>query len=155
MSYVFSLSLLSLVTTMYILVSILSPIQLRRILNKTKSLYQALALAGIFYLPGSCLPNKHTDDQINAAVDSGTFKNPSANVRPRFRYWLPDASVDLSRVEKDIEDAAAIGAGGVEVLGYYLYGGNPGDFAPVDWTRYGWGTPAWSNLSLTLFHCIS
>lgn len=93
---------------------------------------------------GNCLPENPTDDQVEAAIDAGTFANPSANVRPRFRYWIPDASVNISRVVQDIAGAAAAGAGGVEVLGYYLYGGNPGDFAPVDWSVYGWGTSAWS-----------
>lgn len=96
--------------------------------------------------PGTSLPNRHTDDQVNAAIKSGTFRNPSAAVRPRFRYWIPDASVDLTRLAKDIEDAAVAGAGGVEVLGYYQYGANAGDYAPVDWAEYGWGTPAWSRL---------
>jgi hypothetical protein len=52
-------------------------------------------------------------------------------------------------VAKDIEDAAVAGAGGVEVLGYYQYGANPGEFAPVDWAQYGWGTPAWSRLQIS------
>lgn len=93
------------------------------------------------------LPDSHTNDQVNAPIQAGTFKNPSSNVRPRFRYWIPDASADLSWVEKDIEGAAAAGAGGVELLGYYQYGANPGDFVPVDWSQYGWGTPSWSRLS--------
>ena len=71
-------------------------------------------------------------------------KTHQSNVRPRFRYWVPDASADLEYVAKDIEGAAAAGAGGVELLGYYLYGASPGTFVPVDWAVYGWGTPAWS-----------
>lgn len=41
----------------------------------------------------------------------GTFENPSAYARPRFRYWIPDASVNLSTVRQDIADAGKIGAG--------------------------------------------
>ena len=93
----------------------------------------------------SSLPNNKTDDQQGASINAGTFQNPSSAVRPRFRYWVPDASVDLTAVGEDIAGAASAGAGGVEVLGYYLYGGSqPGDYAPVDWSKYGWGTPAWS-----------
>lgn len=92
----------------------------------------------------SCLPENHLDDQVEAVINAGTFANPSANVRPRFRYWLPDASVNLSRVTLDIADAKHAGAGGVEVLGYYLYDSSPGNIVPTDWTTYGWGTPAWS-----------
>lgn len=45
---------------------------------------------------------------------------------------------------QDIAGAGAVGAAGVEVLGYYLYGANAGDYVPVDWNTYGWGTPEWS-----------
>lgn len=90
------------------------------------------------------LPKNRTDDQVNAAIDFGTFKDPSSNARPRYRLWVPDASVDVSRLSQDIVDVATVGGGGVEVLGYYLYDSAPGDFAPVDWAVYGWGTPAWS-----------
>lgn len=91
----------------------------------------------------SCLPVDHLDDQVEAAILAGSFANPSANVRPRFRYWLPDASANLTRVALDIADAKQAGAGGVEVLGYYLYDSSPGNIVPTDWTTYGWGTPAW------------
>ncbi|OCL07765.1 hypothetical protein AOQ84DRAFT_408338 [Glonium stellatum] len=96
--------------------------------------------------PVSSLPKNHTNDQVNAAIDTGTFQKPAANFRPRFRYWIPDASINLTRMALDIADAAAVGAGGVEVLGYYLYDSSPGDFTPTDWTVYGWGTPAWKDL---------
>ncbi|KAI9740347.1 MAG: hypothetical protein M1834_004926 [Cirrosporium novae-zelandiae] len=92
------------------------------------------------------LPENHTDSLVNSVVDSGTFQNPSAQIRPRFRYWVPDASVDPEYLAKDVASAGAVGAGGVEVLGYYLYGGTPegtGNYSPVDWSVYGWGTPAW------------
>ncbi len=89
-----------------------------------------------------------TDDQVYAPIDYGTFGNPSANVRPRFRYWVPDASVDLGTVANDISNIGRVGAGGIELLGYYFYGEIPGDVrtspVPVDWTKYGWGTLAWS-----------
>jgi hypothetical protein len=75
------------------------------------------------------------------------FSNPSARYRPKFRYWIPDASVDPERVKADIASAGAQGAGGVEVLGYYWYG-NFGSFfpVPVDWVEYGWGTESWSTV---------
>jgi hypothetical protein len=98
----------------------------------------------------SCLPDNHLDDQVGAAIKSGSFRSPSANVRPRFRYWIPDASVNLTRVELDVADAKAAGAGGVEVLGYYLYDSAPGNIVPTDWTTYGWGTPAWSRCPVTI-----
>ncbi|GAB7361969.1 hypothetical protein MBLNU230_g2006t1 [Neophaeotheca triangularis] len=94
----------------------------------------------------------NTDDQVSADVDYGTFRDPSSLLRPRFRYWIPDASVDLSEVARDFEAVAEKGAGGMELLGYYLYGNYPEEVAeggptPTDWTTYGWGTEAWRQLT--------
>ncbi|VUC23925.1 unnamed protein product [Clonostachys rosea] len=92
------------------------------------------------------LPKNLTDDQVQADIDAGTFEKPSVNVRPRFRYWVPDAAVEPEWIIDDVKEIARIGASGFELLGYYLYGGPPlgwGDFAPVDWSVYGWGTDAW------------
>ena len=75
---------------------------------------------------GNSLPDNHTDDLVNAAIDAGTFQDPSVKVRPRFRYWPPDASINLTRMVEDIKGLGEIDAGGVELLGYYLYGGGKG-----------------------------
>ena len=80
----------------------------------------------------------------NEVVRTGSFENPSAQVRPRFRYWIPDASADLDAVANDIKSIASAGAGGVEVLGYFNYGDRLKSSVPADWATYGWGTPAWS-----------
>ncbi|KAH9845761.1 alpha-L-rhamnosidase [Teratosphaeria destructans] len=98
----------------------------------------------------------NTDDQVGADIPYGTFQDPSAQVRPRFRYWIPDASVNLSYVVEDLAQVKAVGAGGVELLGYYLYGNFPsfiaeGGPAPTDWTKDGWGTEAWKALQDTAF----
>lgn len=71
----------------------------------------------------------NTDDQVSADVDYGTFRDPSSLLRPRFRYWIPDASLDLSEVARDFEAVAEKGAGGMELLGYYLYGNYPEEVA--------------------------
>jgi hypothetical protein len=71
----------------------------------------------------------------------GTFANPSAQVRPFFRYWLPDGSVDPTVVASDIRSAAEVGAGGIEFLPYYGYGGAIGGNPPgSDWVTYGFGS---------------
>lgn len=91
-----------------------------------------------------------TNDQFGANVNYGTFQNPSSNVRPRFRYWVNDASMNLTSIAEDIRDIGRSGAGGVELLGYYLYGDSQsyggGLASPLqsDWTTYGFGSPAWS-----------
>lgn len=76
-------------------------------------------------------------------------------------YRLPDASVPSEYVVRDIHEAKAIGAGGLEFLPFYAYGAgdesykrnmatNPDqpfvepDFP--DWDIYGFGTPAYVSL---------
>lgn len=96
------------------------------------------------------LPRDPTNDQVLADIDAGTFQDPSVNVRPRFRYWVPDAAVDLEAIAEDVKQIGRIGASGMELLTYYLYGEPPagwGTFAPVDWSVYGWGTKAWCKLN--------
>ncbi|EKV04466.1 hypothetical protein PDIG_88980 [Penicillium digitatum PHI26] len=77
----------------------------------------------------------------------GTFINPSSQVRPFFRYWLPDASVDPTVVASDIRSAAEVGAGGIEFLGYYGYGGDAVGSPPgSDWVTYGFGSAPFQHL---------
>ena len=104
-----------------------------------------------FFAVCSSVVGYNTNDQVNADIDYGTFDNPSSYVRPRFRYWIPDASVNLSVVADDFAYIKQAGMGGMELLGYYLYGDYPsviseGGPTPVDWTTYGWGTEAWKEL---------
>lgn len=91
----------------------------------------------------------NTDDQTSARVDRGTFEDPAARLRPRFRYWLPDAGVDIRTVQNNIKSAGAIGAGGVEFLPFYNYGG---ELSPeptgANWTRDGFGTPTYHKMLL-------
>lgn len=95
-----------------------------------------------------------TDDQVNSAIDFGTFQNPSSNIRPRFRYWVNDASHSLSRIAEDVRSLASAGAGGLELLGYYLYGetgsygGQPDAVLQSDWTVYAFGLEPWSEYIL-------
>ncbi|KAF3023628.1 hypothetical protein E8E14_012737 [Neopestalotiopsis sp. 37M] len=79
-----------------------------------------------------------------AQAQLGTFREPAAKVRPRFRYWLPDASVSPETVVADIDAAADIGAGGVEFLPFYNYGYPAPNGS--DWLTYGFGTPAFLNI---------
>lgn len=90
------------------------------------------------------------DPTVDSSLDIGTFENPSRFVRPRFRYWVPDASVNHSRLASDIKDAATVGVGGLEVVGYYLYDSYAGENVPVDWATYGWGTEPWKDVFTTL-----
>ncbi|KAL3473422.1 hypothetical protein BJX99DRAFT_261351 [Aspergillus californicus] len=81
--------------------------------------------------------------------DPGTFSNPAASVRPRFRYWLPDGSVDGDVIASDIAFAAEVGAGGLEFLPFFDYGGTLNPNPPVNWSTYGFGTPPFVELFRT------
>lgn len=90
-----------------------------------------------------------TNDQTSAKVDRGTFDNPAARLRPRFRYWLPDAGVDVQTVQDNIKAAGAIGAGGVEFLPFYNYGGQLSpEPTGANWTKDGFGTPTFHKMFL-------
>jgi hypothetical protein len=81
-----------------------------------------------------------------SSSNDGTFEVPSASTRVRFRYWLPDASVDPQVIANDIQAAGSLGAGGVEFLPFYNYGGEQGAMPEgADWARYGFGMPAVRN----------
>ncbi|KAI0975182.1 hypothetical protein F4678DRAFT_469821 [Xylaria arbuscula] len=84
---------------------------------------------------------------IQKTLVAGSFADPASIVRPRFRYVLPDASVDPEIVVADIAGAASIGAGGIEFLPFYEYGGSLGPM-PVgaNWSTYNFGTPPFRNL---------
>lgn len=77
---------------------------------------------------------------------SGTFQNPSARSRPRFRYWLPDPGVERSIVAANIKSAGDIGSGGVEFLDFYNYNGQIPGPDHDDWVVNGFGTPAFNDM---------
>ncbi|KAJ5930057.1 secreted protein [Penicillium verhagenii] len=112
----------------------------------------ALSLLSLATLAVSGVLAIGTNDQVNSNIDYGTFKDPSSIVRPRFRYWVNDASMNLSVVAEDVRSIGKAGAGGIELLGYYLYGdsqnyggGNAGPLQ-TDWTLFGFGSPPWTKM---------
>lgn len=92
--------------------------------------------------------------QTEIPISAGSFANPGANVRPRFRYWLPDASVDADTVAADIAAADSISAGGIELLSLFEYGG--GARVLACWRRLGyvqlWHSPFSQHLCSST-HC--
>lgn len=85
--------------------------------------------------------------ELATATDHGTFLDPANTARMKFRYWLPDASVDIATVQSDIGAAGAIGAGAVEFLPLYNYGGSlAGPPVGADWAKYGFGTPVFNEI---------
>lgn len=80
---------------------------------------------------------------LNYTNIANDFVRPSSQQRPRFRYWLPDASVNAETVVADIKSAGGVGAGGIEFLPFYNYGGQLGEPPTgVNWSTCGFGTPA-------------
>ncbi|KAH8802586.1 hypothetical protein F5884DRAFT_738217 [Xylogone sp. PMI_703] len=69
-------------------------------------------------------------------------------MRPRYRYWIPDASIDPDKLADDIHSIGQIGAGGIEFLPFYLYGGEAGTDSP-DWSIYGYGLPDYNKILKT------
>jgi hypothetical protein len=86
------------------------------------------------------------NDWRSSTIDQA-FRKPPSQHRPLFRYWIPDASVDGDVLADDIKNAHSIGAGGVELLPFYNYGGYGGNYPPgADWVTYNFGTPAFNRL---------
>jgi hypothetical protein len=56
---------------------------------------------------------------------------------------LPDASIPIESLQRDIADLASIGAGGFEFVPFYSYGNPTGATPPTDWNVYGFGTEAY------------
>ncbi|KAI6796311.1 hypothetical protein KC332_g16491 [Hortaea werneckii] len=129
-----------------------------RLINTFLALSLSVAAAGAAVAGGPESVKLHP--QSTADGGRGTFANPSKHVRPKFRYWIPDASVDPDVVAKDVKTAKEAGMGGLELLGYYLYGGPPnngagrGNAAPVDWAEYGFGTEAWNRVFKAFLQAI-
>lgn len=72
----------------------------------------------------------------------GTFDSPGTAVRPRFRYWLPDATVDLDYLRQDLRDVSALGAGGVQFQPIVMSGTMMSPMPPgADWGEGNVGTP--------------
>lgn len=99
-------------------------------------------MRGIILFSGLCLLT-----EAAGASGFGTFLSPANNESMKFRYWLPDASVDMQTVQDDIQAAGSLGAGAVELLPLYNYGGSlAGPPSGADWATYGFGTPAFRNI---------
>ncbi|GAB3973576.1 hypothetical protein GCM10029978_053210 [Actinoallomurus acanthiterrae] len=75
-------------------------------------------------------------------LTAGTFQNPPASVRPKYRWWVPLAHTDDDELRAEVEQIAASGAGGVEVSPFGVPG--TGNQQPEFLRTYGWGTALWT-----------
>lgn len=93
------------------------------------------------------LEGTHASPLIDHSAVQGTFRYPGSRIRPRFRYWLPDANVDGQVVAADIKSAGSIGAGGVEFVPFFNYGGDHGAQPKgANWSTFAFGSPAYREL---------
>ncbi|KAL1649437.1 hypothetical protein SLS58_001492 [Diplodia intermedia] len=89
---------------------------------------------------------------------AASFAEPDVQYRPKFRYWLPDASIPPATLTADIAAIASAGGGGLELLPYYQYGlpeSQRGISPPTDWTIYGYGTPAFRDIFRTALTAVA
>ncbi|MEV1024856.1 glycosyl hydrolase [Streptomyces sp. NPDC050264] len=73
-----------------------------------------------------------------AGKPGAVLRDPAAAVRPKFRWWWPDALVDTGEIAREIRAIAAAGFGGVEIAAV-----THSMDEQLDTVRYGWGTTAW------------
>ncbi|KAI0191918.1 hypothetical protein F4808DRAFT_380428 [Astrocystis sublimbata] len=62
-----------------------------------------------------------TDRSIGTCLLPG-FDSPPSKHRPKFRYWLPDASVPPQSVTRDIDAIQTVVGGGIKFIPFYNYG---------------------------------
>lgn len=84
---------------------------------------------------------------VHATPRQDSFQDPPLDSRPLFRYWMPDAGVDRAAVAADVNNAASVGASGLEFVAFFNYGGEMGAYpADADWGRNGFGTKPFQQL---------
>ncbi|OHF01555.1 hypothetical protein CORC01_03045 [Colletotrichum orchidophilum] len=74
---------------------------------------------------------------VSQAHSLDNFASPPNIYRPKFRYWLPDAEVEIEEVTRDVAEIASVGAGGLEFLPYYQL-----HSPSANWSTYGYGGKA-------------
>ncbi|XVQ08432.1 glycosyl hydrolase [Spirillospora sp. CA-255316] len=74
-------------------------------------------------------------------LPEGRFARPAAAVRPKFRWWWPDAHVTPAEIRREIDQIADAGFGGAEIVAVHH---SIRDKSVLDPVHHGWGTPAWN-----------
>ncbi|MCP9948601.1 hypothetical protein LUX33_09365 [Actinomadura madurae] len=78
----------------------------------------------------------------------GTFANPPASVRPKYRWWQPLAYTDDGELGRELDQIKKAGGGGAEVAPFNVEG--TGNNTPEFLKTYGWGTPLWARKTRTM-----
>ncbi|MEU8122318.1 glycosyl hydrolase [Spirillospora sp. NPDC049024] len=82
------------------------------------------------------------------ALTRGTFADPPASVRPKYRWWQPLAHTDDAELAAELEQIRKAGGGGAEVAPFSVEGA--GNNSPEFLKTYGWGTPLWARKTRTM-----
>lgn len=67
-----------------------------------------------------------------------SFSSPAPELRPRVRYWVPQAAVTEAGIRRDVQRLASQGFGGIELVSMDMPKGIPASYA--------WGTPRWNHM---------
>ncbi|MEO3828960.1 glycosyl hydrolase [Actinomadura sp. B10D3] len=78
----------------------------------------------------------------------GTFADPPASVRPKYRWWQPLAYTDDGELGLELDQIKKAGGGGAEVAPFNVEGA--GSNTPEFLKTYGWGTPLWAQKTRTM-----
>ncbi|TDD87811.1 hypothetical protein E1293_07315 [Actinomadura darangshiensis] len=82
------------------------------------------------------------------ALTRGTFADPPASVRPKYRWWQPLAYTDDKELGRELDQIKRAGGGGAEVAPFSVEG--TGNNTPEFLKTYGWGTPLWAQKTRTM-----
>jgi hypothetical protein len=98
-----------------------------------------LTLQSVDPAGAAAAPSFSRSPQLTAA----SFAEPPTATRPMYRYWMPLAFTDDDVIRSQIQQLAEAGAGGIEVVPFYVPGAGHQDNAFL--AEYGWGTPEWAH----------
>ncbi|MFD0684807.1 glycosyl hydrolase, partial [Actinomadura fibrosa] len=105
---------------------------------------QAGAAAAVVAAAGPALGGQAEAAPATGWLPGGTaggFARPPAAVRPRFRWWWPDGLVEPAEIRREVDQIAAAGFGGAEIVAVHH---SIRDKSVLDPAGHGWGTPAWN-----------
>ncbi|MET1036805.1 MAG: glycosyl hydrolase [Aeromicrobium sp.] len=80
---------------------------------------------------------------LSPRLTAASFAEPPTSTRPMYRYWMPLAFTDDDVIRSQIQQLSEAGAGGIEVVPFYVPG--EGRQSNAFLAEYGWGTPEWAH----------
>lgn len=109
------------------------------------ALATALALAAVAAGPARAAAGPA---DVAPQLTRGTFTDPPATVRPKYRWWQPLAYTDDRELAAEVHQMKQAGGGGAEVAAFTVDG--DGNRSKPFLETYGWGTPLWADKVRTM-----